>query len=98
MNETDKPRLSSQIDSGELEQNAVKVMFLWKTDPADVSQVGCSVAKNRRGRTGEVNFYFEGAKMNFMELSYRNEDDSGGNGYARKRRNGASRSFGTDND
>lgn len=98
VNETDKPRLSSLRDSGELEQNAVKVMFLWKTDPTDVNQVGCSVAKNRRGRTGEVNFYFEGAKMNFMELSYRREDDSGGNGYGKKRRNGASRSFGADDE
>lgn len=98
VNETDKPRLSSLRDSGELEQNAVKVLFLWKTDPADVSQVGCSVAKNRRGRTGDVNFYFEGAKMTFMELSYRNEDDSGGRGYGKKGRSGASRSFGSEDD
>lgn len=98
VNETDKPRLSSLRDSGELEQNAVKVMFLWKTDPADGSQVGCSVAKNRRGRTGDVNFYFDGRKMDFMELSYRSEDDSGGSGYAKKWRNGASKSFGSDDD
>lgn len=99
VNETDKPRLSSLRDSGELEQNAVKVLFLWKTDPADMNQVGCSVAKNRRGRTGDVNFYFDGRKMEFMELSYRKEEDgAGGGGYGKKRRNGASRSFGSDDD
>lgn len=75
VNETDKPRLSSLRDSGELEQNAVKVIFLWKTSPGDDSQVGCTVAKNRRGRTGDVNFYFDGSKMTFTELSRRTDDE-----------------------
>lgn len=75
VNETDKPKLSSLRDSGELEQNAVKVIFLWKTDPGDDTQVGCTVAKNRRGRTGDVNFYFDGSKMTFTELSYRTDND-----------------------
>lgn len=75
VNETDKPKLSSLRDSGELEQNAVKVIFLWKTDPGDDTQVGCTVAKNRRGRTGDVNLYFDGSKMTFMEVSKRTEDE-----------------------
>lgn len=75
VNETDKPKLNSLRDSGELEQNAVKVIFLWKTDPGDDTQVGCTVAKNRRGRTGDVNFYFDGSKMTFTELSYRPDND-----------------------
>lgn len=75
VNETDKPKLSSLRDSGELEQNAVKVIFLWKTDSGDDTQVGCTVAKNRRGRTGDVNFYFDGSKMTFTELSYRTDND-----------------------
>nr|DAF08991.1 MAG TPA: DnaB-like replicative helicase [Caudoviricetes sp.] len=75
VNETDKPRLSSLRDSGELEQNAVKVIFLWKTTPGDETQVGCTVAKNRRGRTGDVNFYFDGSKMTFVELSRRTDED-----------------------
>lgn len=75
VNETDKPRLSSLRDSGELEQNAVKVIFLWKTDGSDGAQVGCTVAKNRRGRTGDVNFYFDGSKMTFTEMSYRTDND-----------------------
>lgn len=75
VNETDKPRLSSLRDSGELEQNAVKVIFLWKTTPGDEAQVGCTVAKNRRGRTGDVNFYFDGSKMTFTELSRRTDEE-----------------------
>lgn len=75
VNETDKPRLSSLRDSGELEQNAVKVIFLWKTSPGNDSQVGCTVAKNRRGRTGDVNFYFDGSKMTFTELSRRTDEE-----------------------
>lgn len=97
VNETDKPRLSSLRDSGELEQNAVKVIFLWKTTPGDETQVGCTVAKNRRGRTGDVNFYFDGSKMTFMELSYRKEDDDGG-AYLKKKSRYAKREFGSDDD
>lgn len=97
VNETDKPRLSSLRDSGELEQNAVKVIFLWKTEPGDDTQVGCTVAKNRRGRTGDVNFYFDGSKMTFMELSYRKEDDDGST-YRKKKSRYAKREFGSDDD
>lgn len=97
VNETDKPKLSSLRDSGELEQNAVKVIFLWKTEPGDDTQVGCTVAKNRRGRTGDVNFYFDGSKMTFMELSYRKEDDDGST-YRKKKSRYAKREFGSDDD
>lgn len=97
VNETDKPKLNSLRDSGELEQNAVKVIFLWKTTPGDDTQVGCTVAKNRRGRTGDVNFYFDGSKMTFMELSYRKEEDDGST-YRKKKSRYAKREFGSDDD
>lgn len=96
VNETDKPRLSSLRDSGELEQNAVKVIFLWKTDPKDDTKVGCTVAKNRRGRTGDVDFYFDGSKMTFTELSYRVEENE--INYRKKKRNGAKKAFCSDDD
>lgn len=86
VNETDKPKLNSLRDSGELEQNAVKVIFLWKTDPGDDTQVGCTVAKNRRGRTGDVNFYFDGSKMTFTELSYRTDNDEPADKFHRRPR------------
>lgn len=67
VNETERPTLLSLRDSGELEQNASKAMLLWKIDEAGT--VGVSVAKNRRGRTGVVQFRFDGAHQRFTELS-----------------------------
>lgn len=63
----EKPTLRDLRDSGSLEQDANKVMLLWNVDEA-AHIVGCSVAKNRRGRTGEVHFKFDGDHMNFSEL------------------------------
>lgn len=64
---TEKPTLRDLRDSGSLEQDANKVMLLWNVDEA-AHIVGCSVAKNRRGRTGEVHFMFDGDHMRFSEL------------------------------
>ena len=55
-------------DSGELEQNANKIIFLWKID-RDTSTIGVKVAKNRRGRTGIVQMGFDGSHMRFTELT-----------------------------
>lgn len=65
--ETEQPTLRDLRDSGELEQNANKVLFLWKVDSGQ-QIIGCSVAKNRRGKTGAVQFKFEGAHMRFWPL------------------------------
>lgn len=67
VNETERPTLLSLRDSGELEQNASKAILLWKID--EDGTVGVSVAKNRRGRTGVVQFRFDGAHQRFTELS-----------------------------
>lgn len=74
VNEYGKPRLSDLRDSGELEQNASKVMFLWREDEGMEKAVGCYVAKNRRGKLGTAHFTFEGEKMLFTELSYRKDE------------------------
>ncbi len=55
-------------DSGELEQNANKIVFLWKID-SDTGTIGVKVAKNRRGRTGIVQMGFDGSHMRFTELT-----------------------------
>lgn len=65
--ETEQPTLRDLRDSGELEQNANKVLFLWKVDSGQ-QIIGCSVAKNRRGKTGAVQFRFEGAHMRFWPM------------------------------
>ena len=67
VNDTERPTLLSLRDSGELEQNGSKVLFLWKID--EFGTVGVSVAKNRRGRQGVVQMNFDGAHQKFTELS-----------------------------
>lgn len=68
VSDTQKPTLANIRDSGELEQNASKVLFLWNEDKKD-GIVGVSVAKNRRGSTGEVYMRFDGNYMSYKELS-----------------------------
>ena len=64
---TERPTLLSLRDSGELEQNGSKVMFLWRID--EEGTVGVSVAKNRRGSQGVVQMRFDGSHQRFTELS-----------------------------
>jgi len=64
----DEPNLSDLRDSGELEQNANKVIFLWNVDEEQGIK-GCKVAKNRRGKNGTVHMRFQGEYMKFTELS-----------------------------
>lgn len=66
--ETQEPQLSDLRDSGELEQNASKVLFLWKLDD-ETGIRGCKVAKNRRGKTGMVQMNFEGEYQRLVERS-----------------------------
>lgn len=69
--EKTEPALADLRDSGELEQNASKVIFLWQINRLTdgTKEVGVSVAKNRRGRTGAVKMEFDGSHMNFQEIS-----------------------------
>lgn len=66
--ETQEPQLNDLRDSGELEQNASKVLFLWKLDN-ETGVRGCKVAKNRRGKLGTVQLNFEGEYQRFIERS-----------------------------
>lgn len=68
-----KPTLTDLRDSGELEQNASKCIFLWNTNK-EQHEVGVSVAKNRRGMLGEVVMQFDGAHMRFYETEKRYEE------------------------
>lgn len=60
------PELRHLRDSGELEQNANKIIFIWNLDK-DEQTVGVSVAKNRQGKKGVVQMYFESDYMRFVE-------------------------------
>lgn len=82
--ETEEPQLSDLRDSGELEQNASKVIFLWHIDKESGIR-GCKVAKNRRGKTGTVQMNFEGEYMKFTErtedVDYDNSNRNARGGY-----------------
>ena len=65
--DSERPTLNNLRDSGELEQNANKVLLMWNEDKEN-NRVGVSVAKNRRGKTGAVQMYFDGDHMMFTEL------------------------------
>lgn len=71
--ETERPTLRDLRDSGEIEQNANKVIFLWRSDPDNPTAICATVAKNRRGHTGDVVFQFNGNYMSFAETSMRPE-------------------------
>lgn len=53
-----KPTLASLRESGALEQDADLVLFLWRPDEANATNVELLVAKNRSGPTGKVPLLF----------------------------------------
>ena len=67
VSDTDRPTLAALRDSGELEQNANKVIFLWNID-IEQGIKGVAVAKNRQGRCGAVQMRFVGDQMRFVEM------------------------------
>ncbi|MDP4117637.1 MAG: DnaB-like helicase C-terminal domain-containing protein [Bacillota bacterium] len=72
--ETEKPTLRDLRESGDIEQDADKVIMLWKLEYSDEGKpikVGCTVEKNRRGKTGAVVLRFDGAHMIFTETEER---------------------------
>lgn len=64
-----QPELRHLRDSGELEQNANKIMFIWNLDK-DTQTVGVSVAKNRQGKKGVVQMIFNSDFMRFTERQH----------------------------
>ena len=64
-----EPQLHHLRDSGELEQSAGTIIFLWRMPDYDqTGMLGASVAKNRQGGTGKINLKFDAATMTFREV------------------------------
>lgn len=64
-----RPVLADLRDSGEVEQDADSIIFLWPlNDRVDdpVRQIGCEVAKNRQGKRGAFVLGFEGAYQHWV--------------------------------
>lgn len=66
--DTDEPSLRCLRESGGIEQDASKVIFLWNIN-AEANEIGVKISKNRRGKTGIVKMKFSGEYMRFIELS-----------------------------
>lgn len=62
------PRLSNLRSSGQIEQDADVVMFVYREDPNDLrSRRVLRVAKNKEGMTGTVPLLFQGETMSFQQ-------------------------------
>ena len=60
-----KPILSDLRESGDLEQDASIVFFLYNTNENDLSEKNIDVAKSRQGKIGSVELKFDGARLHF---------------------------------
>lgn len=63
-----KPDLSMLRDSGEIEQSATKVMFLYSEESIDGEDYFISIAKNRDGMTGRIAIRFDKATQIISEV------------------------------
>jgi len=69
-NESDEPGLNALRDSGSLEQDADKVLMLWRLSDGfngELPKIAVKVGKNRMGRMGTVVTRFRGERMAFYE-------------------------------
>lgn len=70
-----RPVMSDLRDSGEIEQDADVILFLWrlgKPVPGEVTRIGCGVEKNRQGMAGgALTLGFKGETQSWAELSNR---------------------------
>ena len=55
-------------ESGNVEQDASIVLLMWNLDK-DHKEKGLKVEKNRQGKIGTVRLEFDGARMEFKEIS-----------------------------
>jgi replicative DNA helicase len=68
-----RPQLSDLRDSGSIEQDADVVMFLYRPDDEDRTNLKLIVAKHRNGPTGEMGLFFKGEITRFYEVEAEEE-------------------------
>ena len=62
-----QPKLNDLRESGDLEQDADKVIFIWRSK-ADNHIRNITLAKNRSGPTGQTQLRFDGPEMRYVEV------------------------------
>lgn len=67
------PQLSDLRESGSIEQDADVVMFLYRPDEENRSEVNLMISKHRNGPTGMIPLYFRGERTKFYERSGKDE-------------------------
>jgi replicative DNA helicase len=61
------PQLSDLRESGSIEQESDVVMFLYRPDEENRSEIKLLISKHRNGPTGEIDMYFRGERTKFYE-------------------------------
>ena len=75
-----RPSMSDLRDSGAIEQDADKILFVWRPEiyepdnPMVAGKAEVIVAKNRNGETGIVGMEFRGAHNRFVQPAFGYED------------------------
>lgn len=68
-----RPQLSDLRESGSIEQDADVVMFLYREDAEDSSNMRLFIAKHRNGPTGEIPLFFRGERTRFYDVDAKRE-------------------------
>ncbi|MDO8429523.1 MAG: replicative DNA helicase [Candidatus Daviesbacteria bacterium] len=65
---TRKPQLADLRESGAIEQDADIVMFIYREDPENMSDVTLDIQKHRNGPTGDIKLMFVPEKVKFYGM------------------------------
>lgn len=65
---TRKPQLADLRESGAIEQDADVVMFIYREDPENLSDVTLDIQKHRNGPTGEIKLVFISERVKFYGM------------------------------